>query len=103
VRANSTLSNAVLAAGGFVKERASVSNLQLFRLEANGTVTQKQVRFSPSDPLGSDNNPALREGDVVVVNRNRRAAVNDAVRATLEPVGPVINAASLLRLLGVNN
>jgi len=102
VRANSHLSNAVLAAGGFVKERASVSNLQLFRLEANGTVTQKQVRFSPSDPLGSDNNPALREGDVVVVNRNRRAAVNDAVKATLEPVGPIINAASLLRLLGAN-
>ncbi|MCP9901321.1 MULTISPECIES: SLBB domain-containing protein [unclassified Cyanobium] len=102
VRANSHLSNAVLAAGGFVKERASVGNLQLFRLESNGTVTKKEVRFSPSDPLGSDNNPALREGDVVVVNRNRRAAVNDAVRATLEPVGPIINAASLLRLLGAN-
>lgn len=102
VRANSHLSNAVLAAGGFVKERASVGNLQLFRLESNGTITHKQVRFSPSDPLGSENNPALREGDVIVVNRSRRAAVNDAVRATLEPVGPVINAASLLRLLGVN-
>jgi len=102
VRANSLLSNAVLGAGGFVKERASVSNVQLLRLEPNGTITQKQVRFSPSDPLGSDNNPALREGDVIVVNRNRRSAFNDAVRATLEPVGPVINAASLLRLLGVN-
>jgi polysaccharide export outer membrane protein len=102
VRANSHLSNAVLGAGGFVKERASVSNVQLLRLEPNGTITQKQVRFSPSDPLGSDNNPALRDGDVIVVNRNRRSALNDAVRATLEPVGPVINAASLLRLLGVN-
>jgi polysaccharide export outer membrane protein len=102
IRANSHLSNAVLAAGGFVKERASVSNVQLLRLESNGAITQKQVRFNPSDPLGSDNNPALRDGDVVVVNRNRRSAFNDAVRATLEPVGPVINAASLLRLLGVN-
>lgn len=102
VRASSQLSNAVLAAGGFVKERASVSNLQLLRLEPNGMVTQKQVRYSPSDPLGSDNNPALQDGDVIVVNRNPRSALNDAVRATLEPVGPVINAASLLRLLGVN-
>ncbi|MEA5400720.1 SLBB domain-containing protein [Synechococcus sp. BA-124 BA4] len=102
IRANSHLSNAVLSAGGFVKERASVSNVQLLRLEPNGTITQKQVRFNPSDPLGSDNNPALQDGDVIVVNRNRRSAFNDAVRATLEPVGPVINAASLLRLLGVN-
>jgi polysaccharide export outer membrane protein len=100
VRANSQLSNALFAAGGVAKERASTSNIQLFRLEPNGTIMQKQVRFSPSDPLGSANNPALQEGDVVVVNRSRRAAINDAVRATLEPVGPVINAASLLRLLG---
>jgi polysaccharide export outer membrane protein len=100
VRANSLLSNALFTAGGFINERARTNNIQLFRLEPNGTITQKQVRFSPSDPLGSDNNPALREGDVIVVNRNRRAAINDAVRATLEPVGPVINAASLLRLLG---
>ena len=76
-----------MGAGGFVKERASVSNVQLLRLEPNGTITQQQVRFSPSDPLGSDNNPALLEGDVIVVNRNRRSAFNDAVRATLEPVG----------------
>jgi polysaccharide biosynthesis/export protein len=102
IRANSHLSNAVLGAGGFVKERASVNNLQLLRLEPNGTITQKQLRFNPSDPLGSENNPALQDGDVIVVNRNRRSAFNDAVRATLEPVGPVINAASLLRLLGVN-
>jgi polysaccharide export outer membrane protein len=102
VRANSQLSNAVLAAGGFVKERARVSNIELLRLEPSGSITRKQVRFSPSDPLGSDNNPALRDGDVIVVNRNPRSAFNDAVRATMEPVGPVINAASLLRLLGVN-
>jgi polysaccharide biosynthesis/export protein len=101
VRANSHLANAIQAAGGLNKQRANTGKINLYRLEPNGSVAATSVSYSPADPLGSLNNPALQEGDVVVVNRSGLAITNDTIRATLEPVGPVINAASLLRLLGM--
>jgi hypothetical protein len=38
---------------------------------------------------------------VVVVDRHPWAKFNDGVRDTLEPLGPVINAASIFKLFGL--
>jgi hypothetical protein len=41
------------------------------------------------------------QGDVVVVDRHGWAKFTDGVRDSLEPVGPVVNAASIFRLFGL--
>jgi hypothetical protein len=43
----------------------------------------------------------LQQGDVVVVDRHRWAKATDSLTDVLQPVGPVINASSLLRILGL--
>lgn len=99
VKANSPLAQAIVAAGGTTR-RASESTIQLLRLEPDGTVTAKRLSYSPTEMMGSSNNPPLRSGDVVVVDRHGWAKFNDGLGALVQPVGPVLNAASILRLLG---
>jgi polysaccharide export outer membrane protein len=51
--------------------------------------------------LGSSDNPPLRSGDVVVVDRNNIAKFSDGMNNALEPLTPIVNAASVLRILGL--
>ncbi|MCP9884371.1 SLBB domain-containing protein [Synechococcus sp. ATX 2A4] len=99
VKANSPLAQAIVAAGGTTR-RASQSTIQLLRLEPDGTVTATRLAYSPTEVMGSSNNPPLRSGDVVVVDRNGWTKFNDGLGTFVQPVGPVLNAASILRLLG---
>ena len=100
VRANSPLSKAVLAAGGLTR-RSDKQSLQLLRVLPNGSINRKTIAFVPGEQLGKGNNPPLQDGDVVVVDRNGWAKFNDRLKDTMEPLGPVLNAASIFRLLGV--
>ena len=100
VKSNSPLSGALLSAGGLTR-RASSQTVRLLRLLPSGAIKQATVRFDPAAPLGSAQNPPLQQGDVVVVDRHRWAKATDGVADALQPVGPIINASSLFRLLGL--
>lgn len=100
IKANSPLSQALLSAGGITR-RANAGNVQLLRLEPNGTIRKATVAYNPAAPMGSEQNPPLQQGDVVVVSRHGWAKATDSLRSAVEPVGPLINAASLFRLLGL--
>ena len=99
VKANSPLSQAVLAAGGLTR-RSNKQTLQLLRVLPNGSVNRKTVAFTPGEQLGKGNNPPLQDGDVVVVDRHGWAKFNDGLKDTMEPLSPVLNGASIFRLLG---
>ncbi|MEB3156164.1 MAG: SLBB domain-containing protein [Cyanobacteriota bacterium] len=100
VKANSPLSGALLSAGGLTR-RASETNVRLLRLLPSGAIKQAEIRFSPAAPLGSPQNPPLQQGDVVVVDRHRWAKATDSLSDAVQPIGPIINASSLLRILGL--
>ncbi|WP_156796795.1 polysaccharide biosynthesis/export family protein [Cyanobium sp. PCC 7001] len=99
VKSNSPLTNAVLAAGGLDPQRAKASNIRLLRMEADGSILSRQVAFDPAAPLGSEANPPLRNGDVVVVYRNNWTRFNDTLSQAVAPLGPLLNAASLYNIL----
>ena len=99
VKANSPLSQAVLAAGGLTR-RSNKQSLQLLRVLPNGSVNRTTVAFTPGEQLGKGNNPPLQDGDVVVVDRHGWAKFNDGLKDTMEPLSPVLNGASIFRLLG---
>ena len=100
VKANSPLSGALLSAGGLTR-RGSESNVRLLRLLPSGAIKQAQIRFNPAAPLGSAQNPPLQQGDVVVVDRHGWAKATDSLSDAVQPIGPIINASSLLRILGL--
>jgi polysaccharide export outer membrane protein len=99
VKANSPLSQALLSAGGLTR-RAHAGQVRLLRLEPNGTIRQSTVAYNPTAAMGSQANPPLQQGDVVVVERHGWAKANDTLRSAVEPIAPLVNAGSLFRLLG---
>lgn len=86
IQPNTPLNTAMLAAGGFDDRRANKSKVKLIRLNPDGTVTQREIKIDLEQPLNEENNPALRNNDVVVVGRSGLTKVGDNLRNILAPV-----------------
>jgi polysaccharide export outer membrane protein len=82
LRANSTLNQAVLAAGGF-NGRANRKNITLIRFNPNGTVTQQELELDLSEGLNPENNPLLNNNDVILVGRSTGAQITDTLSTIL--------------------
>jgi polysaccharide export outer membrane protein len=102
VRSNSPLAAAVMSAGDVNPLRANPKDIRLLRLESDGTVSARTIVFNPAAPLDSAANPALHNGDVVVVPRNGWTRGNDFLAQAVSPLGPLLKAASLYRILSGN-
>ena len=100
VGSNAPLSRAILASGG-VTRRGSEKRVDLIRMDREGRTTVKYLRYDPNAVLSSANNPPLRNGDVVVVDRNAFTKVTDTMTDAMLPLEPVVDAASIFRLLGM--
>ncbi len=80
---NTPLNQAILAAGGFDSARAKKGSVQLVRLKPDGTVDKRKINVDFSKGIDDENNPTLRNQDVVVVSRSGFTSVTD----TVSPVG----------------
>jgi polysaccharide biosynthesis/export protein len=98
VQPNSSLNQAILAAGGFNDARASDDAVDLIRLNPNGSVTKRIVKVDFSAGINEQTNPILRNNDVVVVNRSGAAKTGDTVNTITGPLGIILN---LLNLFGL--
>ena len=84
VSPNTTLNQAVLAAGGFTNR--AKETVELIRLNPNGTVTQRQVEVDLAEGLDAQENPLVLNDDVIVVGRNGQARFSDTVEGILSPI-----------------
>jgi polysaccharide biosynthesis/export protein len=98
VQPNSSLNQAILAAGGFNDARASSDAVDLIRLNPNGSVTKRIVKVDFSAGINEQTNPILRNNDVIVVNRSGLANVGDTTNTITGPLGVIF---SFLRLFGI--
>lgn len=101
LQANTPLVQAVLAAGGPKAWRANKGDVELVRINRNGTATRARFTLNLSQGASNQNNPPLRDGDTVVVNRSTLALASDAITAVTTPLTGLVNVLTLLRL--VNN
>jgi polysaccharide export outer membrane protein len=99
VSANIPLVQAVLAAGGPKLNRASRSNVELVRINRNGTATRETFKLDFSQGASNSKNPPLRDGDAVLVNRNGLAVASDALGAVGGPLTGLVNILALTKLV----
>ena len=97
VRSSSPLSEAIFSAGGLTKD-AKKTNLALYRLNDNGTIELKRIEYSPTLEAGTENNPTLKDRDVLLIGKNAWAKFNSALDNMVDPISPLLNAASIYRL-----
>ncbi|MEM7063181.1 MAG: SLBB domain-containing protein [Cyanobacteria bacterium P01_B01_bin.77] len=83
VAANTTLNQAVLAAGGF--NRRARETVELIRLNTNGTVTQRSMDIDLAQGLNPEGNPIMQHNDIVVVDPRATAQLADGLRTLLSP------------------
>jgi polysaccharide export outer membrane protein len=87
IKPNTPLNTAVLAAGGFDNRRANKNAVKLIRLNPDGTVTERKIKLAFDAPVSEENNPPLRNNDVVVVGRSGLASFADTAGSILNPLG----------------
>ncbi|MGB7412637.1 MAG: SLBB domain-containing protein [Thermosynechococcaceae cyanobacterium] len=95
---NTPLNTAMLAAGGFINSRAKKSAVQLIRLNPDGTVSERNIKINFDQPVNDETNPALRNNDVVIVNRSGLTAFSDTFRSILSPVTGAAGLFNIFRL-----
>jgi polysaccharide biosynthesis/export protein len=83
VKPNTTLNQAILAAGGLRGGRASSKKIDLIRLNPNGTISRRRLNIDLDQNMNDERNPRLFNNDIVVVNRTFIASVNDFLQTAL--------------------
>jgi len=99
LQANTPLVQAILAAGGLKDWRANGGNVELVRINRNGSATLKRFRFDMSQGASNATNPPLRQGDTVRVGRSLMAKGSDAIGAVSQPMSSLVTIWSLFRLI----
>ncbi|MEB3829847.1 polysaccharide biosynthesis/export family protein [Phormidium sp. CCY1219] len=92
---NTPLNQALLAAGGFDPNRANQDRVELFRLNPNGTVSQRIIPVDLDAGINEQTNPILRDNDIVVINRSGLATIADTINTA---TGFSANATGFLRI-----
>ncbi|MDJ0746540.1 MAG: SLBB domain-containing protein [Xenococcaceae cyanobacterium MO_167.B27] len=98
VRPNTPLNQAILAAGGFDNRRADTGEVELVRLNDNGTVAKRTIKVDFAQGISEENNPVLRNNDVVVVSRSGLTKTTDTAGRIFSPLGGIF---SILRFIGL--
>ena len=97
--ANTPLVQAILAAGGPKSWRANRGNVELVRINRNGSATREVLSINYSQGVSGVSNPPLKDGDTVVVNRSAYAVATDALGAVATPLSQLVNVWALVDLI----
>ncbi|NEQ95387.1 MAG: polysaccharide transporter [Cyanothece sp. SIO2G6] len=92
---NSSMNQAILAAGGLDRPRAKRSRVEFIRLNPNGTITNRTIPLELEDSVNSETNPALRDNDIIIVNRTTLARVSDLLSAVTAPISAFLGLVGL--------
>ena len=95
---NTSLFQSILIAGGPINSRYSSANVDLFRVNRNGTGSHKKFKIDFRKGI-SQENPTLKNGDVVRVRRNLLAKSSDTLGAVTNPLQGVITIWSLFKII----
>jgi polysaccharide export outer membrane protein len=102
--ANATLNQALISRGffGYENTRARRNQVELVRLNNDGTATKRTIQVDLTQGINEELNPQLRNNDMIIVSRSGLANLVDRMNAVIGPVGPatgVLNFINVLRFL----
>tara|TARA_B100000161_G_scaffold265181_1_gene240372 strand:+ start:3265 stop:4311 length:1047 start_codon:yes stop_codon:yes gene_type:complete len=99
IPANSSLLEAIMSAGGPIKWKTNRGNIELFRINDDGTAIKKRFKLDLAKGVSQKANPILKNGDLVRVNPTLLNNVTTGLGAATEPLSSVLNALALIKLI----
>jgi polysaccharide export outer membrane protein len=103
LRTGTPLIQAILSAGGPTAMRANRNNVELVRINRDGSATLRRYALDYKQGVSGPRNPPLREGDSVIVNRSVLASGSDALNAVSQPITGLVNILALWRIIQDTN
>ena len=100
VPTNTTLNQAILQAGGFTDD-ANRNEVELIRLNPDGTVRQDLIELDFARGIDELGNPLLRPNDIIVVSRSGLARVTDTLETIFSPAPEINSFMRTLETLGI--
>ena len=88
-----------MVAGGPKAWKSDKTNIQLIRLNRDGSVTMRKFVLNLTEGLSSKNNPPLTEGDIIKVGTSLFGKTNSAITNFTEPISGVVSVLTLFKLL----
>ena len=98
IDSNTPLLQSILEAGGPISSRSAKTNIDLFRVNRDGTASHKKFKLDFKAGI-SPNNPLLKNGDVVRVRRNLITKATDSLDNVARPISSVVTVYSLFKIL----
>ncbi len=98
VKANTSITQSILIAGGFTK-KAKKGKIFLIRLKNDGVIEKQKYDLSSTNLLDKKENIPVRDGDIIYIDRNNWTKSVDSLKTVVEPISPILNAASLYKIL----
>ena len=95
---SSTLIDGILSAGGPKNWRSNYGNVEILRINRNGSAFRKKYSINLSQNYSEKNNPVLSNGDSVWVRRNNFAKATDALSGITAPFKELVNAWTLFKI-----
>ena len=99
IDAGTPLVKAIQIAGGFINLKSNKNNVQLLRVNSDGTVKLDKFNISMKENVSYKKNPPLQNGDVIKVYPTSIAKISSGVKVFTEPLSGLVNAATLYQLL----
>jgi polysaccharide export outer membrane protein len=93
---SSTVNDAIEIAGGtkFLK-----GNIKLIRYDKFGNIQKNTLRYKKSSKKGTKNNPYLKSGDLIIVNKGVFKSSSEIITDFTEPFAGIISTYGLYRAL----
>jgi polysaccharide export outer membrane protein len=95
---NTPLNQALLAAGGFNKIRASQGSVQLIRVNPDGTVSRRKIPINFSQGISGNDNPIVRNNDIIIVNRSIVTTLADTTQELIRPFENFLSLTAFFRV-----
>ncbi len=99
IRPNTPLVQAIMKAGGPIKWKSNKGNVELFRINQNGTAYRKRFKIDISQSMSAENNPILKDGDLVRVNATLIQNIKEGVGSVTDPIAGIINSIAVIKLI----
>ncbi|MFN9624188.1 MAG: SLBB domain-containing protein [Cyanobacteriota bacterium] len=97
--AGTPLMQALLSAGGPIPMRANRNNVELVRINRDGTATLRRYIIDFRQGVSGPRNPPLKDGDSIIVNRSVLASGTDSLNAVTQPFSGLVNILALVEVL----
>lgn len=99
LEANTPLMKAIMQAGGTKDWISNKKNIQLFRINRNGSATLKRYKWNLKYGVSSEMNPPLKNGDIVKVNPSSFAKLSSGLGVITQPMSDLVTAFTLFKLV----